>query len=191
MRRTFRAVIVAFAFSAFISQPDAASGSAGFAAPQQPAPTGAKVAPSLAKAKLKEATGAALKWRNDAVLIQIVARNIGVEGTAVLWDYGFYSKSAKTCLVVRVASTVFTTESGGEICENPALTGDFMDSDQAIKLARANGITHPTATMAVSVSPRTKRPFWSVMDERGMKPGNVMLELDGATGKVLHKTTQR
>src|SRR5687767_8855955 len=191
MRNTFTALVVAVALLACTSQSNAGSGSAGSATPQQPAPTGAKVAPSLAKAKLKEATAAALKWRSDAVLIQIVGRNIGTEGTAVLWDHGFYSKSAKTCLVVRVASTVFTTESGGEMCENPALTGEFIDSDQAIKLARANGITHPTATMVVSISPRTKKPFWSVMDERGMKPGNVMLELDGVTGKVLHKTTQK
>jgi hypothetical protein len=183
MRKTFTALVVAFALSVFTSPLSAT--------PQQPASTGAKVAPSLAKAKLKDATAAALKWRTDAVLIQILARNIGVEGTAVLWDYGFYSKSARTCLVVRVASTVFTTESGGEACESPALTGEFMDSDQAIKLARANGITHQTATMVVSISPLTKRPFWSVMDERGMKPGNVMLDLDGATGKVLHKTTQK
>ena len=191
MRRTLTALFLASALSACTAEPDAASGPAGSATPQRPAATGAKLAPSLAKAKLKEATAAALKWRSDAVLIQIVGRNIGTEGTALLWDYGFYSKAAKTCLVVTVANAVETRESGGAICENPALSGDFMDSDQVIKLARENGITHPTATMVVSTSPRTKAPFWSVMDERGVKPGNVMLDIDGVTGKVLNKTRQK
>ena len=30
-----------------------------------------------------------------------------------------------------------------------------------------------------------------VMDEAGVKPGNVMLDLDGRTGKVLGKRVQR
>ena len=190
MRKTLTAFFIGIALSACTSQSDAASASSG-SATQQPAATGAKLAPSLAKAKLKEATAAALKWRSDAVLIQIAGRNIGTDGTTLIWDYGFYAKSAKTCLVVHVARAVETTESGGAMCESPALTGDFIDSDQAIKLARANGITHPTATMVVSVSPRTKGPFWSVMDEAGVKPGNVMLDIEGITGKVLYSTKQK
>lgn len=99
---------------------------------------GAPLAPSLAKAKLAEATAAAKKWRADAFLIQIAASNIRDDGLHVLWDYGFYSPAAKNCLVVNVAKTVATRESGGAICESPELK-EFMDSDQAMMIAPRTG----------------------------------------------------
>ena len=79
-----------------------------------------------------------------------------------------------------------STESGGAICEEPQL-GDFMDSDQAMKIARANGITAPKATMVVSMSARGKRPLWVVMDGAGMKTGEMSLDIDARTGAVLNK----
>jgi hypothetical protein len=148
------------------------------------------VKPSLAKAKLAEATAAAKKWKADAVLIQVAGNGIGDDGMEVLWDYGFYSPTAKTCLVVNVANTTTQQESGGEICESPELT-EFMDSDQAIAIARKNGITAPKVTMVVSASALRKGgATWTVMDAAGMKSGNVMLDIDAKTGAILSKTKQ-
>jgi hypothetical protein len=146
--------------------------------------------PSLAKAKLTEATAAAKKWKADAVLIQVAGNGIGDDGMEVLWDYGFYSPAAKTCLVVNVANTTTQQESGGEMCESPELT-DFMDSDQAIAIARKNGVTAPKVTMVVSASALRKGGVtWTVMDAAGMKSGNIMLDIDAKTGAILSKTKQ-
>jgi hypothetical protein len=68
---------------------------------------------------------------------------------------------------------------------------DFIDSDAAMKVARENGITKPTATMAVSVVGAGEPPFWSVMDDAGLKPGDVMLDIDARTGALKSKTTQQ
>lgn len=32
---------------------------------------------------------------------------------------------------------------------------------------------------------------WMVMDDRGMKPGNVMLDIDARTAAILSKTKQQ
>jgi hypothetical protein len=153
-------------------------------------------APSEAKAKLTAATAAAKAWKADAILIQIVGRRIGVEGTIPTWDYGFWSATAKTCLVVNiyVRPPASTQESGGAICSAPELK-EFIDSGQAMKIARSNGITAPTATMVVSTSPGIRgapaKTIWNVMDNAGVKTGDVMLDIDAVSGAILHKTVQR
>ena len=156
---------------------------------------GTPVPPSLAKARLTEATVAAKKWRPDAILIQIVGNGIGADGLRVTWDYGYWSAAAKTCLVVNIAPGIppHTRESGDAMCEEAELKEPFVDSDQAMKIARTNGLTAPTATMAVSVTPtgQGKRAVWTVIDGRGGAPGSVMLDIDAATGTVLNKTVQR
>jgi hypothetical protein len=162
-------------------------------AQQPPAQQAARAAvkPVLAKAHLTEASTAAKNWKADAVLIQVAGRTNGDQGLSY-WDYGFYSKTATTCLVVRVAATTSAQESGGPMCESDPLA-EFMDSDQAIKLARANGITAPSASMVVRMSAMEKpsRPIWSVYDDGGTKPGNVMLDLDATTGAVRSKIVQK
>jgi hypothetical protein len=108
----------------------------------------------LAKAKLSDAAAAAKKWRGDAILIQIASRSVQEGGVTAAWDYGFWSSSAKTCAVIKVFPAVAPTvqESGGAICQEPELPTTFIDSDQALKIARANGVTSPTVTMIVSTS---------------------------------------
>ena len=162
------------------------------AAAQKPAAGRTPMKPSLAKAKLTEASAAAKGWKPDAVLIQIAGRNVGQDGMSIFWDYGFYSRTAKTCAVVNVVPGARVRESGGPICESPELK-EFMDSDRAATVARSNGITRPAATMVVSVSPvkQESRAVWSVFDDRGMKTGDVMIDIDAQTGAVLSKTTQR
>src|SRR5687768_15745765 len=99
----------------------ACQGQSDGAAQGQPQAEARRIAPSLAKAKISEAGVAAKQWKPDAVLIQVAASGVGEDGMHVLWDYGFYSAAAKTCLVVNVAGTTTTRESGGQICESAEL----------------------------------------------------------------------
>ena len=175
-------LVTTFCLAAYQDGPEAREPS------QSSSQTRTPVKPTLAKTKVSEAMAAAKKWKADAILIQIAGRNISDDGTYVLWDYGFYSPAAKNCLVVNVATTTTQQESGGAMCESSELT-EFMDSDQAMSIARKNGITKPRASMVASASGRGA--IWTVMDEGGMKPGNVMLDIDAKTGGVLNKTSQR
>ena len=154
---------------------------------------GTPMPPVSAKAKLAEATAAAKKWRADAILIQVASKFVNENGMTAMWDYGFWSTSAKTCAIVNVGPTQagVTAETGGASCQEPEVK-DFIDSDQALKIAKANGVTAARTSMVVSVSPvkGVPRAVWMVMDESGMKPGNVMLDIDAATGAVVGKTKQ-
>ena len=147
----------------------------------------------LAKARLTEAIAAGKRWKADAVLIQVANRFV-TDGKAFMWDYGFWSSSAKSCAVVNVAANGQSAAqpSGDARCEAPELT-EFMDSDKAFALARSNGITAARVTMLAAASglKGVNRAVWTVMDEAGMKPGNLMLDLHAASGAVLSKTTQR
>lgn len=145
--------------------------------------------PLTAKASLSAALEGGKKWKADAVLIQVVGSRIGADGKHIAWEYGFYSAAAKTCAVVYVVrGQSAAEESGGPACQAPAL-GDFMDSDQAMTIARRNGITKPLATMTVSAG--QTRALWIIMDGGGVAGGDVILELDATSGAVIGKTTQR
>ena len=154
---------------------------------------GTPIPPTPAKARLVEATAAAKNWKADARLLQVAARAVGAEGLHVAWDYGFYSPAAKNCLVVNVVPGMAPNnrESGGAACGGPELK-EFMDSVQALKIARSNGITSATVTMFATVSPtrQGERAVWTVMDGSGMKPGEVMLDIDAVTGAIVGKRTQ-
>jgi hypothetical protein len=146
------------------------------------------VAPSLAKAKLADATAAAKKWKADAILIQVQGHVKGDAGTAIGWEYGFYSPATNSCAMITIYPRGPYVSEAREECKSPELK-EFMDSDQALKMARNNGVTASEVTMVVMR--QADRAIWSVMDERGMKHGNVMLDIDAQTGTLVSKTTQR
>jgi hypothetical protein len=130
--------------------------------------------PLTAKSNLAAALNGGKKWKADAILIQVVGSRIGADGKHIAWEYGFYSAAAKTCAVVYVArGQSVAEESGGPTCQAPEL-GDFMDSDQAMAIARRNGIT-----------------TWTVLDAGGVARGDVILEIDATSGAIVGKTTQQ
>ena len=151
-----------------------------------------KVTPSLAKAGLSDAIAAGKKWKPDARLIQVEGHVTGDAGTTLAWRYGFYSPAAKSCAVIYVhAGQSHVTEAPGEDCQSAELK-EFMDSDEALKKARSNGVTAPDVTMAAHLesTAQGQRAVWTVMDKGGVKSGNVILDIDAQTGAVLNKTTQ-
>src|SRR5688572_6704615 len=126
----FAAAVLLTAAGCGDSQATTAEQKPAASAPAQAAP----LTPALAKAHLADADAAAKKWHADARLIQIAGRNVKDDGTVPWWEYGAYSPSAKTCLVITVIrGNVSTQESGGPSCESAAL-GDIIDSDQAITI---------------------------------------------------------
>lgn len=149
----------------------------------------ARPVPTTAKANLATALAGGKKWKADAILIQVVGPSTPADGKNLSWQYGFYSPSARTCAVVYVAQgQTRAVESGGPSCVASELK-EFMDSDQAMGIARKNGLTKPIASMAASVE--RNRPTWTVMDGGGVAPGDVILEIHGTTGAVVDKITQR
>lgn len=155
-------------------------------------PKGTPVPPTLARAKLSEATAAAKQWKPDAILIQIAASRVGTNGMQVVWDYGFYSASARRCAVINIDAPgmpPFTQESGGPECASAPLPATLIDSAQAVTVARANGITAPMSNMIVMVEgPRT---VWTVMDNGGTWPGEVIVSTDAVSGTFIDKIQQR
>ena len=149
----------------------------------------APLTPVLAKAHLADAATEAKKWRPDAVIIQIGGRRVPDDGKVPWWDYGAWSPSAKTCLVITfIRGNVNTQESGGAVCESGAL-GEIIDSDQVMTIAKANGITKQDVSLVAMASPsRTGASIWSVIEEGMRNPGNITLDIDAATGKVVNTT---
>lgn len=146
--------------------------------------------PTTAKTNLADALAGGKKWKPDAILIQVVGTRIGPDGKNISWEYGFYSASAKTCAIVYVAKGQSMAKESGEpaTCQAPELK-EFIDSDQAMGIARKNGITKPLASMAASME--RNRPTWNVMDGGGAASGDVILEIDAMTGAVVNKITQK
>ena len=148
------------------------------------------LAPVTAKVNLTDALAGGKKWKADAILIQVVGTRIGPDGKNISWEYGFFSASAKTCAVVYVARGQSMAKESGDAatCQAPELK-EFMDSDQAMGIARKSGITKPLASMAASVE--RNRPTWTVMDAGGVASGDVILEIDAMTGAIVSKITQK
>lgn len=148
------------------------------------------VAPTTAKANLADALAGGKKWKADAILIQVVGTRVGPDGKNVSWEYGFYSASAKTCAIVYAVRGQSMAKESGEpaTCQAPELK-EFMDSDQAMGIARKNGISKSLASMAASVE--RSRPTWNVMDGGGVASGDVIVEIDAMTGTIVSKITQK
>ncbi len=153
------------------------------AASESPQP-GTPLTPVLAKAHLADAAAEAKKWKSDAFLIQVAGNAVSDDGKVISWDYGAYSPSAKNCLVIKFyRGKPSTQESGGVACESEPL-GEIIDSDQAIKIARENGVTKQLSMVAMPSPTSRGVSVWSVIEEGMRNPGNLTLDIDGGTGKV-------
>jgi hypothetical protein len=153
-------------------------------ASQQPA---VPLTPVLAKAHLADAAAEAKRWKSDALLVQVAGNAVPDDGKIVSWQYGAYSPTAKNCLVINFyRGKPSTTESGGESCEAGPL-GELIDSDRVIKIARDNGLTNKEISMvAMASAARPRVSIWSVIEQGMRNPGNITMDIDAASGKVLN-----
>ena len=151
-----------------------------------PAPARGAIKPVTAKAHLSEAIAAAKKWQADAFLILVTGSRVNPDGTRMYWDYGAYSPSAKKCVIINVMNGQSNAaDAGGPECAE-AKIGDFIDSDQAMAIAKQNGLTKADVAMSVTNSPHTgKQVIWMIIEEGLRNKGNLEIDIDAATGKVL------
>ena len=154
--------------------------------PAAPAAGRSALKPVTAKAYLGEAIAAAKKWRADAFLIQLTCSRVSPDGTCLYWDYGAYSPSAKKCAIINVINgQANAAEAGGPECAE-AKVGDFIDSNQAMTIAKQNGLSKQDVAMSVLNSPHTgKQVIWMIIEEGLRNKGDLEIDLDAATGKVI------
>jgi hypothetical protein len=154
--------------------------------PAAPAPARGAIKPVTAKANLNAAIDAAKKWQADAFLILVTGSRVNPDGTRMYWDYGAYSPSAKKCAMINVINGQSNAvEAGGPECAE-AKIGDFIDSDQAMTIAKQNGLTKPNVDMSVTNSPHTgKQVIWMIIEDGLRNKGDLEIDIDAATGKVL------
>ena len=159
------------------------------------APAGAQATPNpatTAKVHLAAAKAHAKKWKADAILFQIQARNV-TDGKA-RWEYDFTSPAtgSKTCLMVGVDKTG-KASSAEDSCDttNEMEIKDFaIDSDKAAAIALQAGLKNPKLTMGLSKSGSgsTGKLVWLIMEDRGMKSGDQSVDIDAMTGAVSNKS---
>ena len=153
-------------------------------APAQAAP----LVPVLAKAHLADADAAAKKWppTHDCSNRRSKRQR---RRTVPWWEYGAYSSSAKTCVVITIIrGNVSAQESGGPTCGRRR----SATSSTAIRRSQSpapTGVTKQSVSMVVMASPnRPGHAVWSVIEEGMRNPGDITLDIGTATGKVLSTT---
>jgi hypothetical protein len=127
----------------------------------------------------------ARQWQADAVLTNLSTLEARADGTARTWSSLFYSLTAKKWLAV--------TASGGrvDVLEvDQGLTdavGEFIDSDQALQVAKKNGLEPPKETMMglAWMGAKDGAPCWTVGG--GFEPGAVGIVLNAKTGEFITK----
>lgn len=145
--------------------------------------------PMLAKAHLADAAAEAKKWRSDAFLFQVSGSMVTDEGKANSWAYAAFSPGAKSCLGMRfIRGRAVTQELGGPECESAEPLGDIIDSDQVIKIAKENGVTKKDVSMIATRRVRKGQAVWMVTEEGMRNAGDITMEIDAPTGKVLSTT---
>ena len=154
--------------------------------PAAPAAARGAIKPVTAKANLTAAIDAAKKWQADAFLILVTGSRVNPDGTRMYWDYGAYSPSAKKCAMINVINGQSNaTVVGGPECAE-AKIGDFIDSDQALAIAQKSGLTKPNVDMSVANSPHTgKQVIWMIIENGLRDKGDLEIDIDAATGKVI------
>ena len=141
------------------------------------APSGGRTA----KAGLVEAVKAGRKWQKDAVLVSLSALPVRLDGTADEWKYSFYSPgSGKRCVVTATRSGVRAREVRAGYSTEPL--GNFIDSDQAMWIARSHGLEGNEPDMAVKFQGTGKKAaaYWIV--NGGLDKGDVTVFLEAGTG---------
>ncbi len=141
-----------------------------------------------ARAALKDVQAAAQKWQKDAVLTNIATQTVGADGASKEWSYLFYSPGTKQAYAVSVKN--------GKIADQhpvgPHLTdpvGEFVDSDAAMKTAKANGLKAklptPMGLMMMGQKTRSAGVYWMI--GTGYTPGEVAILIEAKSGKFSRK----
>jgi hypothetical protein len=151
-----------------------------------------------ARARLKEATAEARKWKADAALSGVATSGAGRDGTSVHWTYSFQSKSTRSCLrVVALATGAVRPTDLGECTLGTAVGDGFVDSPAAVSGALAGGFQAGETIDLVLVhlddsALAQPRECWKVASpDRDFDPAKAVMRgwcVDPKTGKLVTRT---
>ena len=141
-----------------------------------------------AKAGLSKAQAAATQWKADAQLVQISTLAGDASGTASTWAYLFHSPSAKRGYRVDVADGGVARSvevSSGVFTES--LSAEFVDSDQAMTEAKANGLKTTSGrsmqTLQVMLKGTKQHgPYWNIVGDMASDTSTL---INATTGTFL------
>lgn len=140
-----------------------------------------------ARKALAQVLARARAWQGDASLVHLSSTRVHADGTATEWKYAFYSgKSVKRCVI--------TARPGGVTLKEVRLgnftdpLGDFVDSDKAMEVARANGLKGGEPSMSVlrPSGAGAQATRWLVTG--GWSPGDTSIAVDGKTGAFVNRS---
>ena len=123
-----------------------------------------------AKAGLGQAQASAVKWKADAVLVQIITVSGNMEGTAENWSFLFHSPQANTSYKVDVKGSKIDQTNEVSPSFTDAVAGDFIDSVQAMAEAKKKGLKgRRRAMMTLHVmlqGTKSEGPFWNIVSDQ-------------------------
>lgn len=127
----------------------------------------------------------ARQWQADAVLINLSTFDADPAGAARTWSSLFYSPSAKKWLAATATGSTLDVLEVRQGLTDPI--GEFIDSGEAIQIARANGLEPGKETMMglAWMGAADGLACWTVGG--GFEPGAVAIVLNAKSGELITK----
>jgi hypothetical protein len=143
-------------------------------------PVSAMAAGMTAKSMLPKATGEAIKWQPDAVLVNINT-DANPDGTGDLWAFTFLSPKTGQKMLIMVDSNGEVSTYDSSYFQNHII-GDFsVDSDKAMAEAIKNGLKTSKFGMKMNLESNGKNAEWRMLDDKNF------YYIDANSGKLLRK----
>ena len=145
------------------------------------APAPALAGGHTARADLPRVLAQGKTWQRDAILVHLSSTTVLPDGTAPEWKYAFYSPATgKRCVVTARKGGVTTKEV--RLGNHTEPLGEFVDSDQAMGVARKNGLKggEPSMALARPTGAGADGTRWLVSG--GFKDGDTSISVEARTG---------
>jgi hypothetical protein len=125
-----------------------------------------------------------MKWKSDAVLVQILALSGNMDGTADKWSFMFHSPKAKQGYRVDVKDGKINQTLEVSASFTDSVDVDFIDSVQAIAEAKKEGLKVKGRSMMMLhimlQGTKNQGAYWNIVGD--MAEGRSTL-IDAKTGK--------
>jgi hypothetical protein len=147
-------------------------------------------AQQTARAALNQALTAARAWQPDAALTSVSATGATADGKAKNWSYLFFSPQTNKAWSANYAGTKQVHASEVRPHMRDPIGNEFVDSDKATTVARANGIDtkgQPLVLTLLLVGKATKAPIVAWTVGGGFSKGSVSVVVDARTGRFAYK----
>jgi len=143
-------------------------------------------ADTTVKVGLSQAQESAMKWKTDAVLVQLSTLTGSVNGTADKWSYMFHSPKAKQGYRVDVKQGIVDRALEVSSSFIDPIDVGFVDSDAAVAEAKKKGLKMNGRTMmtlqVMLKGTKNQGAYWNIVGN--LAEGKSMI-IDAKTGKFL------